>query len=271
VKWIALLGLVGCNQILDLRQTARHDAAYFDAPTDAPFACPIAATPQFSRVLKQTVAQPAGYYAVTTSGRAIAACINDDYFYSVCEGPVDGPLARVTLSPSPGQYAFVPRLSQDGQRMYVVSNTNVLLAFRRNTDDTWTQFSPPGLPGVALFLSPLAATANGDRFLISGNGVQFDEWTDEGGTWHMTHSHPVGDFGVGSLSMVAITADGLHALLLGTSDQIVYYTARDAVDSPFRTGTPIAGLPRSAQLYLTSDCARIYATGLGSIFYAQQQ
>ena len=262
-----LLALVGCNQLLDLRQTKTVDAAFFDAPTD--LGCPIDRAPQFSRLLTQVVQQPVTHYTVTTSGRAIGACIDPNYRYHLCEGPVDGVLAAVSLSPSPdGPYSFVPRLSQDGQRIYLKTDVSTLLAFRRNSDGTWSQITPPGLPPTTAFLSPIAGTSGGDRFLLTGNGLSFEEWTDEGGTWHMTAVHPKTEFGV-EFSSLTMTADGLEALLF--DNQLVHYTTRDAVDRPFRTAVAIMGLPRTSTLYLTDDCSRVYATGLGSIFYVHRE
>ena len=49
---MALL-LAGCNAVFGIKETRQYDAAYFDAPPDAPFTCPAlgAAAPAFSRSL----------------------------------------------------------------------------------------------------------------------------------------------------------------------------------------------------------------------------
>src|SRR5689334_19586163 len=71
----SVLLLVGCNQVYGLDPTRASDAAYFDAPIDAPYACPpIGTPPRFSRSFAQVVAQNCNNYTVSISGRALARC-----------------------------------------------------------------------------------------------------------------------------------------------------------------------------------------------------
>lgn len=55
----AVLVLAGCNAVFGIKDTRQYDAAYFDAPPDAPFACPALGgpAPTFSPVLHQDVIQ----------------------------------------------------------------------------------------------------------------------------------------------------------------------------------------------------------------------
>jgi len=101
-----------------------------------------------------------------------------------------------------------------------------------------------------------------------------DEWGNDGGTWHLTTSHPLSELGLTLAIAISMTSDGLRALVLGgTGDGTVHmqYTDRAALDAPFRTATQVEGLFAQADdATLNDNCSRVYFTGLGSIFYVQQ-
>ena len=68
-----------------------------------------------------------------------------------------------------------------------------------------------------------------------------------------------------------MTSDGLHAVAIGDVPPRPVLVSRPTTDVAFGIGVPITGgAPDLTNGYLTSDCARLYLVGLGSVFYAQQ-
>ena len=46
---------------------------------------------------------------------------------------------------------------------------------------------------------------------------------------------------------------------------------RPSVDAPFRAAEPLQGIPPHVyDSAMTEDCARVYFSGLGAVFYVQQ-
>src|SRR5512143_2261526 len=101
MRWrITLLALCACNQVFDLRPTksvdAKHD--FFDAPLDAPYACPATGeTPAFGSLFHQVILQNCKDYEPSQAKQTgIALCDDGQYTgnYLLSEGPLDGPLTE---------------------------------------------------------------------------------------------------------------------------------------------------------------------------------
>jgi hypothetical protein len=270
VRW-TLLALAGCNQIFGLPETT-HVGDYYDAHVDAPYACPpLGGTPQFGRVLEQLVIQPVVNYSETLSGRGVGVCIDSSGRHSVCEGPIGMPLAPIPSATPSTLFGLVARMTQDGERILVlpIDTVGQINIYRRG-DTTWTTEAPFPVTGVA-DLSPLAATATGNRVLLrtSANGSVYEEWSDDTGVWQRAVVHPLANIAPLAYTL-RVTADGLHAVVHTGDLKQTYYTDRPTVNDQFRAATLLADTPRDVELYLTNNCSRLYAAGLGSVFYAKQ-
>ena len=92
---LVALASPACNWIFGLRSTEVVDAAFFDAPPDAPFRCPPPGQPPvFSQQIVQAIPRNCFFYS-DSSDRKLAAAICGD---AVNTGPIDGALEAATLS-----------------------------------------------------------------------------------------------------------------------------------------------------------------------------
>ena len=71
-----------------------------------------------------------------------------------------------------------------------------------------------------------------------------------------------------------ILADGLRLVFVGqgvdTNFAQTFYADRAQLADPFVQAVPLASAPVAYDPFLTTDCSRLYTSGLGSIFYARQ-
>ena len=94
MRWVLVLLLCGCNQVFGLQETGQLDAAFFDAPADAPYACPpLGTAPRFAPQLTQFLVQRCDGYSGVTSGRAGASCKDGDGIERVFVGNRGEPLS----------------------------------------------------------------------------------------------------------------------------------------------------------------------------------
>lgn len=280
MKLAALVLVCGCNAVFGLSPTTGPGTTFFDAPIDAPFACPPIGTnlPPFTGVLVQQILEDCSQYSPSdASGRAVASCSDPAGGEIICEGPRDQMLTSAfKLSAIQAQ----PRLSPDGNTIYVHDNAPsiTVIAYQR-TGMTWTRApaSDIGQIANASEMSSVMRGPDGDHILFtaaSATSVALAEWSNAGGTWHQTSLHPASELGLQGIFTLALTSDGLRALVFGftpTNVDQTLYTDRPALDAPFRAAQKIDGLFGVAQdASLSDDCSRIYFTGLGSVFYVQE-
>jgi hypothetical protein len=283
--WVASLGfLCACNQVFGVDHTTRlpgppggPDAQYFDAPADAPFACPaLGGVPQFKRDLRQVdIDGCRGYTRSDTL--AVAMC------GQVSQGPVDGPLAPIpdvaatTLSPSS------PLLSPDGDQLYLSDydfSTYTSLPFHvynRQGDGSWQRGADLPMSPVGTSISTV--TRGPDRHILYWAyglaGANIEEWANGTGSWQQVAVHGQAEHGLAAIFYVWFSSDGLRAIIqgdvLGSSAPQLFYTDRAAVGASFRPAVPMIGVPVVNDMFVTEDCGRLYMSGLGSIFYQQQE
>lgn len=276
---LLLLALAACNQIFGLAPTQSRGAAFYDAPPDAPFACPAigAGAPTLTGVLVQQVQQDCSAYSPSfASGRAAARCEATDGSMYLCEGPVDASLSFVAAT----TMIDTPRMLPDGNTMYVfrqdpLLTTAHILAFARSGSG-WAAAPDPGFGTLQQSdgISTVMRGASGNRLIVmttSTGAEQLDEWADDGGSWHVVGTHSPAEFGLQTVGSLTLTTDGLRGLVLGSAASGAYrtlYTDRPSVDAAFSPGQPVEGLLWSAEdAQLTDDCSRVYFSGLGWVFY----
>jgi hypothetical protein len=274
----------GCNQVFGLTPTTSTATKYYDAMPDAPFECPAIGSggPAFTGVVVQQLLQDCSQYSPSpgNGGRAVAGCRAPDGTTYICEGPID--LMLTYALPSPSGIAPTARLSVDANTIYAFGlmggiGSIPIFAYAR-TGSTWTQTTPFGMVQDAFTMSNFMRGPTGDHVFFvrnSASGIELlDEWGNEGGTWHSTSTHSPSEMGVAFVQFIALTSDGLHALVFArtaSSQMRTMYTARPSLDAAFGPAIPLTGLFGAAEdAALTDNCARVYFTGLASVFYVQQ-
>ena len=302
MRWtIVLMTVAACNAIFGIKDTKQIDAAYYDAPIDAPFQCPgIGSNLVMSGVLHQEFAQNCLSYSFTPDGFATGLCPADRagsayQVFVMATGTVGGgPLGAtpglpdyyttqgssfdqwLTAFPSPdATHIYGEHEHHDG-----ATNMNhyEIDRFTRQPDGSWVLTDTP-LPSTG-FLSAYSTVftgPTGDRFLgVDVLDAAITEWAQDGsGGWVAGAAHAYRDLGVVSITNPSVTSDGLRMALQGVriGQQFTepLYTDRASLSDWFRTVAPLAGGPIAQDIQLTDDCARVYVTGLGSVVSVQQK
>ena len=278
-----LLLVCGCNQVFGLKETVALDAQQFDAPIDAPFACPgPGAQPQFSKVLHQAIERNCqGYMTSPESDRAVAYCFDvGGAFGGIVDGKVDGDLQLTTLTPA-GSYDWA-RLSPEGNEIWVRDRSSPpkFAVFQWQSDHQWTHGRDLTIANVARddYITAPSRAVGGKRRVVryAFNDFKLYEYDDDGtATSPPIRSYDVNvDLGSDFVSLPNLDASGLRLVFVGetpgTSYSQTFYADRASLDDAFSIAKPLATAPVAFDPFMTADCSRIYTSGLGSIFYAQQ-
>lgn len=295
VRWL-LVVLCGCNQIFDLRSTGVIDAPpqqFFDAPTDAPPACPpTGATPTYSRSLVQVITQNCTYYSASIRSRtAIGYCYDDEFKTGYFEGELDAPLERVRGDLGSTATVLVRSAMLDPQGetvfadLYDFTDDQNHRAFvgtwQRAPDGAWQRGPDTTIPTHAMLYGSWISSPTADaprRILVrSATAANMDEYGEDAGTWTLVTSYTPSDLGITAITSAQLSPDGLRVLLRGR-DPVrmlggMFYADRASVDAPFSTARYLDTVPAPSQgtAYMTEDCARVYMPALGSLFYAAQR
>jgi hypothetical protein len=281
---VSAVVVTACNQIFDLKPTQSVDAAheFFDAPIDAPFACPpLGASPQFGSVFHQVVLQNCKDYTISAERQvAMALCDpgNGEYRYDLTQGPIDGPLAIVPGFADPAWDLQFMRLSPDGDKLFLLyySTTLFMYQIRAFHFDGAAWQRDPDLAMLSSYAEFSAATAKPNRrAMLTDTSSRLAELVeDDTGKWVVAAVHPPAELGLGVAGAPKLSADGLRILVTGVvasgGGEHVYYSARASVVDPFPPATQLLGVPNVRDAYMTEDCGRVYFSGLESIFYVQR-
>ncbi len=282
---ILVLVLSACKQAFGLDETQvvpPSDAQYFDAPADAPYACPPAGeTPQFSRLFHQ-IAQSCLYYTSSGPlGRASALC--REPVAQVAEGPSEGPLAPVVGLADVGTQRFdLVRLVPEGDELFVRHwDTGTVVGrirrFRRGGDNAFTSAADVTLQGTTIdSFVQFGAPSRGPRrrmMLRNGPGALQEVEIGETGVAQQIAVYTEAQFGVDVLlSTPNMTADGLRIVFGGQRDgQLTFYSDRATVSDRFSPGRVLEDVPAAFDTFLTEDCSRLYFSALGSILWVPRR
>ncbi|MBA3397711.1 MAG: hypothetical protein H0T89_34120 [Deltaproteobacteria bacterium] len=281
---VASVLLGGCTQVFGLAPTEQQpvtDAAFFDAPADAPFACPpIGETPQFSRVLNQIV-QSCGEYSATTEGRAVALCTEPAN--QLAEGPLDGLLIPIAgLEQTAELHVDFARYAPEGDELFVRSWTQSttigrIRVYRRQAEG-FVYTHDVALPGQTTdsfvrFGTPSRGPRR--RMMVRNNAFAYQEIEfDAAGTAVLIASYVAADLGVTSITQSPpnLTPDGLRLVFAGSTTNAsgVLYSDRASLADRFQPGRLLPGIPINPTPFLTHDCARIYVSAIGYVFWVQR-
>jgi hypothetical protein len=122
-------------------------------------------------------------------------------------------------------------------------------------------------------------TTGPNRHLIQyTTSSYFEELIDDGSnTWATLVSPPITDIelGVTTHGSPRLSADGLRLVFLGSpaganTPQRLYYTDRATISDRFRPADLLPGVPENSDAFMDNNCARVYAAGLGSMFFSQR-
>jgi hypothetical protein len=278
MRWVAALVACGCNSIFGLHETSVIDAPYYDAPVDAPFQCPALGTPlQFSAQLHQLDVHGCDGY--TRAGDQLAVAICDEGGQRVVyQGPVDGTLTPATVT-DPGDTILSATLTPEGDELFVsteyTGTTGGMFIYDRQGDGSWLRGADPPLGPLGFISNPARGPAH--RLLYShGSASDLYEWAqDSAGTWQQVHVHAIAALGISNTNSLWLSGDGLRLITnaFTVADPLteqMLYLDRDTVAETFRPAVVMTTLPLVLDAFVTDDCARIYMSGLASIFYAQQ-
>lgn len=278
-----LLLVCGCNQVFGLHETVALDAQQFDAPIDAPFACPALGTPpQFSKVLHQAIARNCqGYMTSPESQRAVACCFDTGgLFGGIVDGDISSDLQTSTLTPA-GDFDW-PRLTPEGTAIWVRDRSSPprFAVFEWQSDHHWVRTHDLGIANVGRddYISAPSRAVGGKRRFVryAFSDFKLYEYDDDGSTTSPPiRSYAVNtDLGSDFVSFPNLDASGLRLVFVGetpgSSFSQTFYADRPSLDVPFSPAKPLTAAPLAYDPFLSPDCSRIYTSGLGSIFYAQQ-
>jgi hypothetical protein len=295
VKWLVLAcALAACDQAFGLKQTGvvgGIDARYFDAPADAPYVCPpIGTAPTFAPSLTEGIAQNCTSYSHSASGGADHAMAWCDAT-AVFDGPSGGPLTKTSLVLDSGtQQVTSMRLAPEGDRAIAsIVDQSVLMyyveEFQVMGDGAWHDVHHViTLPFGETEFYPLVSTPTREpsAHVLVLNVVypmppSLYELVDDGDPdpsqpWQQVSAQTV-DPSVNISDAMSVTPDGLR--LLYVSEAVnggIYYQDRPSIDQPFSTPMLLPDLPETpgTDPFMTEDCARMYVSGLGGVFYATQ-
>lgn len=267
---LMLLALCACNQVFGLEETGLRDGAGIDAPFSCP---PLGTPPAFNRSLYQLPGRGCRELTLSPStGRMTGLCYPGTATGTsfIGEGPIDGELTPI-LTAVPPQSFFAPRLTPDGQRLFVIKYDSSLTSEQEytRTGSGWMLTNPAPFRN-----GPISTFAEGNRVLIQRT-AGWEELVESNGTWSFERTHTHDQLGVSSMSQVNMSLDGLRLVFTGAPiggyEGAPYYADRDSVTDLFRTAVPHEGVPLTFNLtFMTKDCGRLYLHGLDRMFYVQQ-
>lgn len=275
--------LCGCNQIFGLEPTQAiptNDAPYFDAPVDAPFACPPPGSfPTFSRLLHQIPEHCNGYESSTAAGVATAMC-PAGLVAQISLGTLDGQFSPVGTFEQVGMDRLdQPRLAPDGDLLFVRNwNTSTLTARVKVyglTSGTFTySHDLQATFDTSVKFSHLTSGPVRHMLIQDGTSSSIIEYiVDASGALTMIHTYTPGELGLnGIYSIPSLSPDGLRVVFVGgtSSSSGTYYMSRAAIGDLFTSPMLIPEVPVNSDPFMTPDCGRLYFSALGYIFWVQR-
>ncbi|HSD90159.1 MAG TPA: hypothetical protein VLB44_21660 [Kofleriaceae bacterium] len=281
MRWATalLLALCACNQVFDLRSTKAIDARrdFFDAPLDAPYACPATGeTPAFAPLFHQVIVQNCKDYAASQARHTGIALCDDQYSgnYLLSDGPIDGPLTEIPGFVDPLWFLQYLRASADGDELFAMyySAGYQVRTFRRTTGG-WER--RPDFFDTAGYLEFSHPTNGPVRHAMhidtTGKLLEFTE--DAVGNWTQIDSYTAAQLGIDFPGSPSLSGDGLRLMLYGRPGggaQHLAYTDRASLTDRFGPVRRLEGVPFVRDAMMTDDCSRVYFSGLESIFYVQR-
>jgi hypothetical protein len=274
LQW-GLLALCACNELFGIDKT--RAVSRTDAMVDAPFTCPpIGTAPVFLTNPQQFVRQSCLLYQYSSDADlAIADCSGN-----LSQGAIGGPMTPIAdLASSGSTIRQAAWIDPEGDQLIVQEqDTSVLFVrYMHAGGDHWTRGGTLIWPSSLLAPYQASTQTRGvpRRMMALDNGGYLDEMIDDGSDTLQVHRrYGQGELGIYNYQGPMITADGLRMVVYGTQPgptvlQSIWYTDRASIDDDFRAFTALPDVPSIQDPFLRDDCARIYFSGIGSIWYEQ--
>lgn len=279
----ALLWLVvaGCNPVFGLDKTdlmTPIDAQYFDAPADAPYACPPnGGEPRFNRFYNQLPALDIVDYYMPAPDIGIA--IGRLRTGEIGQGPLDMALTPATLTPN-GLHLKTPRISPDGDVLFVENEQTLKVDVYRRAGEGW---AASGITiDDASYRVVTNATRGPTRRVVQtdfdGANYMFRELVEDGsGAWNEVDLYPIFPaLGVGFVQSPQLSGDGLRLTFVGPVDQnnsVIFTSTRPDIASRFGTAVRLSTVPQIFvdSPYMTDDCGRFYFGAIRTVFFQTQE
>jgi hypothetical protein len=299
-RWFGVVcACAACDSVAGLRGTAAADArpidaAFFDAPADAPYACPPPGrnmSPTYSPQFQEVIATgDCRFYSFSKSAnRAAARCTQsiEAVTLIVEQGTYQPPtLAQVFPSPVPPNgksLGISVKLSPEGDELWVIQLDTTSLVYTASvyvpTATSWTyDHDVTTIAANASDISAPTAKGSGRRFLYYIAPIVHEVVEGPPGTWTDVNQYTAASLGVAAIDDVpSMTPDGLRMVFsasfhAGPSQYAaIAYADRASTSVPFSPATPLVGIPGAATTpFLADDCGRIYFSGLGAILFVAQ-
>jgi hypothetical protein len=272
--------LVGCNSVFGNDQVASAppiDARFFDAPIDAPPACPSSGAPMFRTGLFQVPAPNlCSDFSIAENGTLMAVCPGSTAMVLYTGTVADGLQPAAHDLPAVAQPIDV-RLAPEGDLAIVqvympgVGRETHALRF----DPVASLWHDLGTFTIRLgFVStPTRAAPDRHMLLYDVTDDQFFDYVGDNNTW--TEQPPYTTTGFHSVnSPFALTPDGLrivaNASPMSGGFPVLLYGTRPDLESPFLDSSSVDEASSILQPALSEDCGELYFIGLDRILYVKQ-
>jgi hypothetical protein len=256
------------------------DAQFFDAPIDAPPACP-AGTPVFRPDLYDVeTTGSCDSYSFAETGTVLAVCKTDDNKVVLESGSLaigvamKMPLQPVATDLSPTATPLGVRVAPEGDFALVrVFDSTVTIHALREVSGMWTDLGEvPILPGQNFYSPP---TRGPVRHLLEWDELTSSliELVGDGTSW--TPMAPYIPEGFTSINYdFGLTPDGLRMVTIGGSTDnaspLPRYGARPDLSSLFASSARIDEPIEITSPFLTNDCDALFFIGLARLLYVKQ-
>lgn len=276
--------LSGCNLVfpLSLTEPSPPDGSPTDTPTGSVVCPESGVAPRYASELFTRMPN-CSEYTEDLDRRGMAYCGEGFTDSTFAESPPDDPsITPIPLFTSTSQLQYQrPRLAPEGDQLFMLVLDSPAPGFTLQTSvksgTEWgapSSLTAPNEPDLLLAVLEVGTpTAGPNRRLMINVADGIHEVQVDG--MEVTTVYAYGADGLGFTFVQApnLTSDGLRAVVLGLPDsggRQVFYLERGSLDVPFAIAVPLEGVPLNPDVFMTSNCARLYAASAGKVLFARQ-
>lgn len=275
---IAVTVIAGCNAVFDLAKTQPAppiDATYFDAPADAPYACPVAGVPAFSPYLHQAFVQfDCRDYNASLDGFAVATCT----FPAQLVGDKLVTIPELADASAPGYGA--PRIAPEGDTLFITRGPEVHVYMRTPTG-AWIQGPSLAIPLTLDYGASIGVPSAGPRRrmmlkpLSSDTAIHEIEF-DVAGNVNEVHPYTPSELGAPRDYIPvapSLTPDGSRLVFVAddaSAYNSVFYASRVGTSALFGPADRVPAIGGVNDPFMTADCGHLYFSAVGSVVYVKQ-
>jgi hypothetical protein len=204
----------------------------------------------------------------------------------VRQGPIEGVLGpSAGIGPTqPMRFVDEPRLTYEGDEVWLRqvsmlgSTVPSVFSVFKAVGEAWewsADLAVPASPDRSDEISVPTRLGSGPRrFMFNTPSEDTILELVEGTPPTVVHAYRNTAFGMSYITKPMLSPDGLRLVFGGQrmSDLLVttMYVDRPSVDATFGMAAPLDDAPAASDPFLTEDCGKLYASGLGRIFFGHQ-